>query len=226
MLLFDSYPTYNPYRVLVDRTPTLAPMKGQDVYALQDALNIDIDTGLILDGVLGPKTGAAIWKAQKRLGLVEDGKAGVLTQRALALQIIEAEQRLAVSQELTWGQIEHESSWLLGNYSPLRPNGTYDAGVCQENTEHYKPQDAFSPRVAIPTLMRQTKTAYDSYHDLTLFVGSDHSEFRRAQLSAGHWNAPAWANYLAGVKPWAVPSQANLLRFEEYMAEATTYLQP
>src|SRR6476619_4732797 len=81
---FTKYPAYSRYRSLYDRVPM---MVGFDVYALQLGINAVLGTTLKSDGTLGPKTGAKIWEVQHRLGETEDGKAGQLTQRALALEI-------------------------------------------------------------------------------------------------------------------------------------------
>jgi hypothetical protein len=218
---FTKYPRYNPYRVLVDRVPM---MIGCDVYALQLGINAILGTSLKSDGTLGPKTGAQIWNVQHRLGETEDGKAGMLTQRALALEVTALNNPGTVPAELVYGQLEHESSFILGNYSAKRPNSSYDAGVCQMNTEHHPADEAFNPAQAIPYLIAHTKNAYDAFHDKSLFRGDDHSDKRRWILAAGAWNAPAFAHYLAGVKPWAVPGATALELFNEYLADVSIYL--
>jgi peptidoglycan hydrolase-like protein with peptidoglycan-binding domain len=59
--------------------------RGQDVRALQDALNYQIRRGtpLKVDGVFGSKTDARVREFQKAAGLVVDGIAGAKTQAAL-----------------------------------------------------------------------------------------------------------------------------------------------
>jgi putative peptidoglycan binding protein len=222
MALFDGYPTYSRYRSLSRVTPM---QHGEDVYALQIALNDVISAGLVVDGVLGDKTATAIWHAQEAYGLVMDGKAGADTQRVLAQQILVStpgEEKLPAG--LAFGHIEHESSWRLGNYSVQYPNGSYDAGVVQRNTEHTPPRNGFDPVDSISALIRNTLSYYNRFSNKAVFRGSDHSERRRWALAAGSWNAPAWASYLANSRPWAVPTSAQEQTLETYMREVTTYV--
>jgi hypothetical protein len=221
--MFSAFPTYNPYETLAFQTPRI---RGEHVYALQHAINAVARTDLTTDGVLGPRTAGGIVAAQNVVDVEMDGKAGVVTQRALALRIARerVRQSNAVPVPLLKGQLQHESSFLLGNYSPARMDGSYDAGVAQVNTAHQRPEDAFNPVWAIGRLVSNTLEAYLRFQDRTLYRGDDHSEARRWELAAGAWNAPAFANYLAGVKPWAVPSAAALDLFENYMSSVTIYL--
>ena len=135
--MFGSYPTYNIYRTLRYVEGNL--QRGEDVYALQKALEVEPD------GILGKKTGAAIVKAQESLKIAADGLAGGLTQRKLALQVAEATQD-GPPFKLVKGQLETESTYRLGIYSAQRPDGSYDAGVAQRNTNFHEPEDAFDPR--------------------------------------------------------------------------------
>ncbi len=223
--MFRKCPTYNPYRVVVDRSPN-ALMTGEDVFALQCGINFVNDNSvLITDGICGPKTGAAIWKVQTKLNIVSDGKAGGETQKTIALQILGA----FVSREfyrLEYGQLEHESSWVLGNYSPVRPDGSYDAGISQQNTaDGENSAEAFNPVQAIAKMGALTHNAYDAYRDTSKFVGQDHSETRRLKLAGGHWNAPAYANWLAGLTfDAAKPGPTALATLETYMEEIIVYV--
>ena len=51
-------------------------MEGEDGFALQCALKHVLKLDLATDGSIGPDTGKAIWQAQNKLGIVEDGLAG------------------------------------------------------------------------------------------------------------------------------------------------------
>lgn len=231
--MFTSYPDYNPYRVLYDRSDTGLPLLGhpngdEDVYALQSALNY-MGAGLVLDGIFGPRTGKAVWDTQPKLGFTGsqiDGKAGQQTQRRLALAILGGLLKPGTRfYRLEVGQIEHESSFLLGNYSGLRPDNTFDAGVVQRNSKFHDLRNAFDPVDSIKLLVDRVTKARQDYKDTSQFRPHlDDPEERRLKLAAGSWNAPAFANYYAGVQPWAVPSPAGAEAFLSYIEDIAVYL--
>lgn len=221
--MFTSYPTYSRYRNLQLTTPMQV---GEDVFALQTALaELDFEVGAH-DGELGPKTSAAIKASQKKFFLVVDGQAGGNTQRALSLGLAE---KVAIQQKVPYdcfrGQLELESGYRLGNYSPQRSDGTYDAGVTQRNTKFVKPVLGFDCRDSILALGVVIRTHYD------LFAGITPVD-RRWGLAQGAWNAPAFACYLAreegATKVTAgmtlKPSVEARKTFEAYVANASTYL--
>jgi peptidoglycan hydrolase-like protein with peptidoglycan-binding domain len=210
--MFAAFPSYARYRTLRLLEPRL---RGEDVFALQVAVNEVVGTALALDGILGPKTSQAIFKAQGELSLVIDGKAGGLTQRGLALRI--AVGKTTVPFNLIKGQLEHESGYRLGNYSPQRSDGSYDAGVAQRNTTYTPAREGFNPVKSIEALEANTRHYYDLYSGIE-------DETRRWGLAAGAWNAPAYANYLANARPWAVPSENARLALEAYIDSVTAYL--
>jgi len=218
--MFTAYPTYNPYRGLRLTEPRIA---GEDVYALQLALNHvgQFKVPLTADGALGPKTSKAIEGVQRKLNLVIDGVAGPGTQRVLALRIgKEAKMETGLPPGLPGGQIAHESSFLLGNYSARRPDGSYDAGVVQRNTRYHNPEDAFDPVASIRLLCGFVADRHE------LYEAAGHVDERRAwELAAGAWNAPYYANWLAGVEPSAKPGPSALEALEAYIASATAYLR-
>ncbi len=189
------------------------------MYALQLALEwADANPGAA-DGYLGPNTDDAIHRAQSALGLVVDGLAGGATQAGLAREIIHAARKQhSLPSGLTRGQVEHESGFRLGNYSPARDDGSFDAGVTQRNSAHHSLESAFDPVTSIYLLAKNTKAAYDRYVDVE-------DEHRRWSLAAGNWNAPAYANYYAGVQPWAVPGPTAAAAFAAYLESATAYLK-
>jgi len=221
--MFDKYPAYSRYRNLQLATPMQV---GEDVFALQTALaELGFDVG-VHDGELGPKTSSAIKAAQKNFFLVVDGQAGGATQKALALQLADTASRaLKIPYDCFRGQIELESGYRLGNYSPVRPNGSYDAGVVQRNTEFTSPKLGFDCRVSISALGVVINQHYE------LFTGVAGTK-RRWALAQGAWNAPAYACYIArsegATKVTASmtlkPSLAARTTFEAYIANASTYL--
>jgi len=227
--MFTAYPTYNPYRSLYDRTEDGLPLlAGEDGYALQCALNSIVRAGLVLDGVIGPRTGAAIWTVQAALGVEQDGVAGLLTQRACDLFLLNRHARKGTAlYRLGKGAFERESLFIMGNYSPLRPNGSYDAGVVQRNSEFHPVEDGFDPVDSIAAWVEHTQKFYDEYHDTSLFrdTGYTYSDNkRRWKLAGAAWNAPGFANYYAGVKPSATPSPEGASAFLDYVEGVGVYL--
>lgn len=221
--MFTSIPTYDKYRTLSAQNPM---MKGEDVYALQHALNT---LGFFVgetDGILGAQTVRGIFEAQKNFFLVADGKAGGKTQDALAMAIASTVGDMEHVPHLALrGQLEHESGFRLGIYSPARPAGDFDAGVAQRNTAHTPAREGFNPAQSILALAQNTRKHYDLFEGLM-------SRERRWTLAQGAWNAPAFACYIARhegaikVTPamMAHPTAAALKTFEAYMAKVSQYL--
>jgi peptidoglycan hydrolase-like protein with peptidoglycan-binding domain len=222
--MFESYPAYPKFRTL---KLTVPHQRGEDCYALQTAL---IGAGFPLprfgaDGDLGDETAKAIQAAQASYGLVVDGLAGGLTQRALALAIARgATARHRLPDGALRGQLEHESSYRLGIYSEAYPNGSYDAGVAQRNTALTPPRDGFTVPESIEALAART----EQYH--AKFAGL--ASYRRWSLAQGAWNAPAFACYLAreegatGVTGAETrkPTPEQRATFEAYVASVSAYL--
>lgn len=226
--MFTSVPTYNPYRALHLTDPN---QQGEDVYGLQIALNVfDWKVPLVADGILGVKTSKTITGAQKRLNLTADGVAGQLTQEALVLRIIEdVEVDYPLPEGLPEGQIGHESSFLLGNYSPVREDGSFDAGVTQRNTNFTPAKEGFNPVASIRTLANRVRTFHDSYDKVA-------NARRRWELGVGSWNAWAYANWIAWEEGQTnIPTNARRnpdldgsearATFEAYMADCTVDLR-
>lgn len=221
--MFTAYPTYDKYRTLELKSPQL---KGEDVYALQKALNEQGFEAGDADGIFGLMTERAVKKAQARLEITVDGKAGGTTQKALAMAItgpISASKHVRL--DALRGQMEHESGFRLGIYSsPPREDGSYDAGVAQRNTAHTPPQQGFDPFLSITSLAFVVREHYDLFWGLP--------EKRRWTLAQGAWNAPAFACYIAReegatkvTKAMTLkPSDAARKTFEEYMAKVSKYL--
>lgn len=221
--MFETIPTYYRYRTLFVTSPML---QGEDVYALQTALNeLGFPCGQA-DGVLGPMTGSAIKAAQKEFGIMIDGKAGGDTQKYLALELAEkVAVNIGVPYSAFKGQLELESGYRLGIYSPPRDDGSYDAGVAQRNTRFTPPSAGFDTRASIRALGENTIKHYE------LFKGLE-STRRRWALAQGAWNAPAFACYFARqegapkvtANMTARPGDAARQAFENYVALASVYL--
>lgn len=222
--MFTAFPAYSRYRTLRLADPI---MVGADVYALQTALAaLDFTPG-VLDGKLGRQTSEAIVRAQQKLRVAggADGLAGGATQKALALALAhQACNRHELASGALHGQVEHESGFRLGNYSPLRDDGSYDAGVAQRNTAHTPPPQGFDVPASIDALAALVREHYD------LFAGLPPR--RRWALAQGAWNAPAFACFIAreegasGVPRGrtAQPGAAARKTFEAYVASVSTYL--
>lgn len=221
--MFQGSPTYNPYRALA-YTPAGPVVAGEDVYALQLGLNAvgNFRNALVVDGVLGVKTSKAITAFQRKNGLTADGVAGPVTQRTIALLIGKAVKRdVDLPAGLPAGQLQHESGFLLGNYSrPPREDGSFDAGLTQRNSRYHDLADAFDPVDSVILLCGFVRDRYDLYSAAAPHLG----ERRRWELAAGAWNAPYYANYLAGVRPWAEPGPTARAALETYIDSVCVYL--
>lgn len=221
--MFTAYPIYDKYRTLERLTPAL---RGEDVYALQTALNeLGFESGEA-DGILGSLTDRAIREAQSHFRLIVDGKAGGNTQRAIALALGSgAASRKGVPSSAMKGQIEHESGYRLGIYSVLYKDGSYDAGVTQRNTNFHPAREGFDVQDSVLELATHTRAHFD------LFVGlPDH---RRWALAQGAWNRPAFACYIAREEGATkvpksmtkLPTSTERTTFEEYVTKVSKYLQ-
>lgn len=223
MLDFNSFPNYDRYRTLRLTTPM---MSGQDVYALQTGLLALGFDPLGSDGVLGNNTVKAIKACQSAHNLEVDGWAGGRTQEAIGFNLSNRTQvQYNIAFGLMRGQLEHESSWRLGNYSERRPDTSYDAGVAQRNTAHAEPRDCFDVPDSINTL------GFSTIAHWKLFAGISDIK-RRWALAAGAWNAPAYACYIARqegatkVSPnqTAKPGPTARAALEAYIQSVITYL--
>lgn len=222
--MFTSYPTYGRYRTLRLSNPM---MVGEDVFALQTALKaFGCDPGA-LDGVLGSRTHSAIRRAQELLNITVDGLAGGVTQTKLVhVMSNKSRAKYGLPKGLEFGQLSHESGCRVGNYSPIRSNRTYDAGVAQRNTQFTSAKIGFN----VPDSIDALGANLSKYHKK--FIGV-RDEARRWALAAGAWNAPAYTCYIAReegatgvrVSETARPSGASRNTLEGYMRSATVYME-
>jgi hypothetical protein len=202
-------------------------LEGEDVYALQTALlAYDCDPQGI-DGKFGPGTRSAVLRAQNKLvGIgVVDGIAGGLTQRGIVRALcLDVNKKYSLPLGLMFGHVSLESGCWVGNYSPQRDNGSYDAGVAQRNTEHTPARDGFDTNKSLDALGTNERKYFDLYKGIE-------QERRRWELAAGAWNAPAYASYIARQEGSSVaasltakPGATARDTLERYMKLATTYL--
>jgi hypothetical protein len=221
--MFEKVPTYDKRRTLSLKSPM---MKGEDVYALQNALNA---LGFFIgaaDGILGPQTERGIREAQRNFFLKGDGLAGEKTNTALATAILDHAGDLEHIPDIVLrGQIEWESGFWLGIYSDPRPEGDFDAGVAQRNTKYTPAQEGFNPSLSILALAEDVRKHYDLFAGVTPVV-------RRWRLAQGAWNAPAYACYIAReegatkvtARMTEQPSATSRKTLEEYMTKVSKYL--
>lgn len=220
--MFTAYPTYDRYRTLSLKSPQ---MRGEDVYALQTALN---DLGFWVgetDGIYGGMTDRAVKECQRFCNLTVDGLVGGITQRELAMRIIRRVRvDTPVPTDALKGSLEHESGFRLGNYSPQRANGSYDAGVAQRNTDHTPPAQGFNVPMSITALAQNTLRHFKLFEGLP--------QRRRWALAQGAWNAPAFACYIAREEGATKVTSGMVLRpsdsarktFEAYVSVVSKYL--
>ena len=192
--MFQVYPAYSPYRTMKKGCPV-----GEDVYALQTALaELDLYRGQ-LDGAFGPGTDAAARDAQELLRITVDGLVGGGTQQALVKRLANRARTInQLPEGLAYGQCQHESSCRLGNYSPRRADGSYDAGVSQRNSAFTPVKIGFHVEKSIELLGAHLGAYGQLFSDLD-------SERRAWELAAGSWNAPAYACRIGLNEGAAVP---------------------
>ncbi len=134
------------------------------------------------------------------------------------LDLIGRQQERRLPDGLLQGQVESESSYLVGNYTEPYENSTRDLGlvmlhkaVTEENC-----RVAFDGPARVAQLANFLRTRHDLYYGQ---IGA--KTHRRAwELAAGAWNAPAWADTLARggtLKP------EQLTHITEYIGRVTVY---
>lgn len=226
--MFNTRPQYEKYRALHLVTPLLV---GEDVYALQTALN-DVLTQrdipqIAPDGWFGEDTLKATKAVQSVLKLVVDGRVGPATWNAVGKDVaVRARQRHHIAIGLLYGQLAHESSLRGGMYSDLNRNGTWDVGIAQLNS-HVHPdfKASFTVPYAVNLTAKQTREFYEEFAGV--------AERRRWALAAGAHNAPAWARYLAREEgatrvrkaDTALPTATQRKVLEEYITSVTAYMR-
>lgn len=242
--MFIQKPTYDKYRTLRLRDPR---MSGEDVYALQTALNnclkrhfgtTAVDTTVFTpvpeDGIFGKKTSVAVKQAQGVFSVKGgvDGLAGFYTWEALVDDIGKvAREKHRLATGLLYGQLMHESGMRGGIYSELNHHSdggtSWDAGVAQMNSRvHPDLKASFTVPYAVEFIAKNTRAFYDEFAGVT-------PRARRWALAAGAHNAPAWARWLARNEGatkvlagnTAKPSDTQRAILEEYIDSVTAYMR-
>lgn len=173
--------------------PLKQGLAGNDVYALQTGLNVFADPDIAPDGVFGERTHQAVTRYQRNRGLTADGIAGILTQRSIAINIGNRVKRgVVLPNGLLKGVFEKESGYILGNHTARYPNGSWDLGVVQRNSQLHDIDDAFDVEDSINYYATRVRAAFDEYRGLNTY-----SDQRNWELAAGSWNAPSWTARLA-----------------------------
>lgn len=144
-------------------------LNGHDVWALQINLNF-LGTGLTLveDGAFGPMTELAAKNYQTKAGLVIDGICGPVTQRSMALKLME---KPSIDSKLPGGLlkgvVEGESGFFVGCVNWGVPPGV-DCGWTQDRVEapefsDARFHDAFDGKKQfsyVATMLRNKKNEY------------------------------------------------------------------
>lgn len=144
-------------------------MTGWDVGALQVGLNSlrPERAELTIDGDFGELTQRRVVAEQKAYGLEQDGVAGLMTQRAMLLDIArQAQVSFNVIPGLLKGLIEGEAGYMLAATTALYGNGTRDLGAVQRNTlmdEQPAVRAAFFIRDQIIKTARDIRNQHDAY---------------------------------------------------------------
>lgn len=181
--------------------PLREGVRGWDVIALQFGLRLI--SQVVIDGVFGPATAGVVKAFQRKHGLVEDGIAGIATQRELLQQNIWPQQdRFRTPPGLARGVVEGECGWQIGNHTAPYADGTRDVGSCMlhvavtaENLSR-----AFDPALSIGKLCRRLREGEENApygHDDFFGKPGAKTHQRAWELAVLAWNWPAAAVKLA-----------------------------
>ena len=204
------------YRPLLLDVNAPLDLRGWDVYALQKAIKHVVPGTIVADGIFGFKTDKKLKRAQRLLGLHDDGISGPSTNRAFCEKFLRDHHLPGLPTELFKGMVEYESSFLLGNYSAINSDGSQDMGVVMRNSKYHQPEFAFNPYASIRLLIDTVGARYQEY------VGYGvRSKDECLRLAAGSWNAPSWATRLAQGGTLS-PFASEWL--ERYIGNVTKYL--
>lgn len=176
-------------------------MVGWDVQALQIGLNSHQRTLPVTeDGHFGPQTRECVLREQRNHHLTQDGIAGLLTQRAIAVaEANAAEATHRVAKGLTVGIIEGESGYAFAATTPKYTSGTAagsrDVGLVQKNLSERQLQDqeVISAAFRVRDLVRELAGALRSRHN-SYFGRPGASTHKRAwELAVLYHNWPSAA---------------------------------
>jgi hypothetical protein len=222
------FPTgYGPYYCQVTAGPlvgsqaTLGPDYNAVHYgarAVQMLINsLGYTPALTVDGVLGPKSDAAIKWAQTKAGSYADGLVGPRTCKAILKPVFAAaETKYLIPDHLLFGQLGNESGLDVG---ALGYYDNRDRGLAQINSR-YHPEItddlAFDPTYALTFCGRAMWNRYSRYR-------SQGATVRLAwDCAVAGWNNPQLADQWAadGVAPYVA---GRLFQIDEYVAAVRRY---
>lgn len=142
--------------------------RGWDVAALQIGLNSHRSTKLVVDGVYGKASEAAVRSEQEQHKLTVDGICGQATQTAICLfEANRAEAGHGLPGGMLRGLIEGESGFYFATTTGLYVrNNTRDLGVVQRNTpmgDQALIHSAFAVRTQIDRTAKDLRLKHDEF---------------------------------------------------------------
>lgn len=163
------------------------------VRAIQDLLNI------LVDGLFGPKTEAAVKAFQAVSAPPSDGIVGTVTMKALLEPTLAAmSNQYKIPDKLLHGLVRQESNRDPGAVGYTTPS---DRGLVQINLAAHTNitmQQASIPSFALDWAGNRMRTQHDRYRARTDYVTSHDGQDRLAwDCAVAYHNAPAWAEQWA-----------------------------
>lgn len=204
-------------------TAALAVRNGREVDVNDYAVYMGVKAlqkviGATPDGILGPKSDAAVKDWQKKNGLVADGVPGPVTFRKMFEPVARAAAKKAagaqklnvdVLTEMVIGHVGHESMWDVGAVGYSTPE---DLGLCQINGR-WHPSEDFEERLTPETALNYAASvviagnlrALSGDEDAAIFAYNVGIYGARRWVQLGrpkiHYGVDAYA-YINSVKKW------------------------
>jgi peptidoglycan hydrolase-like protein with peptidoglycan-binding domain len=184
---------------------------GHDVGALQLALNAwgktqaGLGEALVEDGQFGGRTHRRVRTFQRRNGLYVDGIAGPVSQRRLAILLLEPHaDNYNLPHGLLRGQVELESAYFVGAVNCLVP-GARDIGWTQRRVPDGSPEELYKAAFSASAfgtsaeLLRRRKDRY--YADAARAI-KDHEFMWKAAAGSHNWPAAGAQVAAGGFETW------------------------
>lgn len=183
-------PGPHPYGGGSGYLPLKRGLKHWAVMALQ------INLGLTVDGNFGPDTEHAVTAYQAKHGLKSDGVAGVVTQRAIVVQMSAIPTaRYGLPRRLLESMAQNESGFWLAAFAPHPSDGGFDLGALQKSFPTPGSRSEYLGALEVvgmaATTARKVRAQYDAYVPLT------HDRRRAWELAVLSHNWPTAADNLA-----------------------------